>query len=106
MGAVEYLQAKQMVRPSADICGVLHRLTELPISYAELMPGSDFRALTVRQTAHGEYQAEWDLFADFLEKGVIRKARLQTAFLPRENDVQIALEYCAAIERRPLPLTT
>ena len=44
--------------------------------------------------------------ADFLEKGVIRRARVHAAVLPRENDVELALECCRAIENRPLPLTT
>jgi hypothetical protein len=41
-----------------------------------------------------------------LEKGVIRRARLQSLFVPRENDVQLVAECCRAIESRPLPLTT
>ena len=36
----------------------------------------------------------------------IRKARLQTALVPREGDVQAAIACCAAVERQALPLTT
>jgi hypothetical protein len=105
-GTTETLHRKQTIRPSTRACCVLHRLAEPPISYTEVVPAGDFRELTVQHDARGAYRAEWHLFADFLEKGVIRKARLQSAFLPRENDVPIALAYCAATEQRPLPLTT
>jgi len=105
-GTSESLHANQTIRPSTTSCCVLHRLADLPISYAEIMPANDFRELTVRQVAGGGYQAEWQLFADFLEKGVIRRARLQSAFLPRENEAGLALACCAAMEQRPLPLTT
>jgi hypothetical protein len=100
------LQPDQTIHSSTTPCCVLHRLADLPISYAEIMPPSDFRELSVRSDVGGGYRTEWHLFADFLEKGVIRKARLQSAFLPRQNDVQLSLICCAATERRPLPLTT
>ena len=105
-GIAESLKPTQTIGPSKDICCVLHRLADLPISYVEIMPASDFRELAVLQVKGSGYRAEWRLFADFLEKGVIRKARLQGAFLLRENDVQLSLVCCAAMERRPLPLTT
>ncbi len=54
---------------------------------------------------NGAIQSQWELFAEFLEKGVIRRARLQSLFVPRENDVQLVAECCQAIEHRPLPLT-
>jgi hypothetical protein len=105
-GTAHVLQPNETVQPTGPVCCVLQRLTDLPISYVEIMPADDFRELTVRRGPGGKHRAELHLFADFLEKGVIRRARLQTAFLPRENDVQLALQCCAAMERRPLPLTT
>ena len=105
-GTTEPLQPDQTIRPSTSACCVLYRPADVPISYVEIMPPTDFRELTVRPAAGGGYRAEWHLFADFLEKGVIRRARLQSAFLPRQNDVQRALECSATMERRPLPLTT
>jgi hypothetical protein len=105
-GAWELLQAERTIRPAATACCLLYRLPDAPVSLVEIMPAGDFRELAIRPTAHGECRAEWRLFADFLEKGVIRRATLQTAFVPRENDIQIALKCCAATERRPLPLTT
>ncbi len=49
--------------------------------------------------------AKWELFADFLEKGVIRRARVYGVLLPREDDIELALECCAAVQQIPLPLT-
>ena len=69
------------------------------------MPLSDFRQLAVVRTG-GKIGSRWELFAEFLEKGVIRRARLQSLFVPRENDVQLVAECCQSIEKRPLPLTT
>jgi len=100
------LQPNGTIRPSTGACCVLHRLAEPAISYVEIMPASDFRELSVRHDAGRGYRAEWHLFADFLEKGVIRRARLQCAFLPRKNDVQLSFACCAAMNQRPLPLTT
>ncbi|MEX0613042.1 MAG: hypothetical protein WD738_04555 [Pirellulales bacterium] len=105
-GTTETLQPDQMIRPFTTPCCVLHRWGALPISYVEIMPTSDFLELTVRHDAGDAFRAEWQLFADFLEKGVIRRARLQTALLSRANDLQLALACCEAMDRRPLPLTT
>ena len=49
--------------------------------------------------------SKWELFSEFLEKGVIRRARLQAMFVP-EDDVQLVAECCQSIAERPLPLTT
>ena len=76
------------------------------MSYAEIVPASDFRELTVQHDKDGTCQARWELIADFLEKGVIRRTRLQAAFLPRERDVQLAAACCRHFAARPLPLTT
>jgi hypothetical protein len=91
--------------PLAAACCQLWRLPGDELSYAEIMPTSDFRRLSVERDDH-QAHSNWELFSEFLEKGVIRRARLQAMFLPREDDVQIAAECCQAIERRPLPLTT
>ena len=81
------------------------RLRNQNISYVEIMPGSDHRELVVERREDGTAQARWRVFADFLEKGVIRRARLQSGFVPRENDLEIAAACCRSIERQPLPLT-
>ena len=99
------LTSNGSVPKSAGPCCIVRRLADLPISYAEIMPASDFRNVTVWRDDAGCY-VEWELFADFLEKGVIRRARLQSAFLPRENDLQLAADCCEALEQCRLPLTT
>jgi hypothetical protein len=93
-------------QPTGKACCVLQRLVGAPVSYAEIMPASDFRELTVRYILDGACQTSWQLFADFLEKGVIRRARMQSAFLPRRNDIAIAEALCQKIDQQPLPLTT
>jgi hypothetical protein len=94
------------IQPAMGICCLVHRLTGTPISYAEFMPASDYQSLQVRNDDNGNWNVQWTLFAEFLEKGVIRRARLHGAFLRRENDLDLAAACCEAIERDSLPLTT
>jgi hypothetical protein len=100
------VDGEQAIDARASGCGLVWRLPGGRLSYAEIMPTSDFRQISVRREPTGDCQSCWELFAEFLEKGVIRRARLQSLFLLRENDVQLAADCCRAIERRPLPLTT
>jgi hypothetical protein len=104
-GATKSLQSNDTIRPSKTTACILHRLASAPISYVEIMPPNDFRELTVQQHPNGEVRAQWHVLADFLEKGVIRRSRLHAVFMPRENDVQRALDCCAVVDQRPLPLT-
>ena len=46
------------------------------------------------------------LFASFLEKGVIVRARLRGLFLPREHDTELAAEAYGQFLAAPPPLTT
>jgi hypothetical protein len=85
---------------------VIWRLLAAPISYVEIMSATDFRQVAFRPSKKANSLAEWHVMADFLEKGVIRRARIHAAILPRENDVELALECYQAIDNRPLPLTT
>jgi hypothetical protein len=85
---------------------VLWRLPGGRVSYAEIVPASDFRSLSRNHDESGLASAHWDLFAEFLEKGVIRRARIESLLLPRENDIELATACCQTLERRPLPLTT
>ena len=94
------------IDPRARARGLLWRLPGGRLSYAEITPASDFHQLSVIRHESGEFQSRWELFAEFLEKGVIRRARLHSLFLPRENDVQLAAESCRTLQSRPLPLTT
>ena len=85
---------------------MLYRLQHGDFSYVEIACATDNRGIDFRPTPDGKLRAEWQLFADFLEKGVIRRAHVHGALLPRENDIELALECCRAIEQSPLPLTT
>lgn len=64
------------------------------------------RELLPLRQGEGSFGSRWQLFADFLEKGVIRRACLQTVFLAREDDVAQAAACCRAFQSRPLPLAT
>lgn len=94
------------LQPATGVFCLLRRLTDFPISYAEFMPASDFQSLRMQSDDAGNSNAQWTLFAEFLEKGVIRRARLHSAFLSRENDLHVAAACCDAIGRDSLPLTT
>jgi hypothetical protein len=97
--------SERSLRPSGVVSCTLRRLRSTPISYAEIVPETDFRQVRFERCSAGEMSAKWELFADFLEKGVIRRARIYGALLPREADIELALECCAAIQQIPLPLT-
>jgi hypothetical protein len=96
----------RVIAPISNVSCLLWRLPGGQLSYAEIMPASDFRQLSVQRDSSGAWRSRWELFAEFLEKGVIWRARVQMAWLPRENDAQQAAACCRAIEKRPLPLTT
>ncbi|HEX2476659.1 MAG TPA: hypothetical protein VHK01_18040 [Lacipirellulaceae bacterium] len=92
--------------PSTSMGCIVRRLAGLDFSYVEIMSPSDYRELRINWSADGASHADWLLFADFLEKGVIWRARLQSVLVPRENDIEHAISCCRADEQRPLPLTT
>src|SRR5262249_15616067 len=93
-------------RPDKSATGLLWRLADRPVSYVEVIEESDFRELHICRRANGECESRWQLFAEFLEKGVIRRARVHAAFLPREGDVESAAAFCRAVGKSALPLTT
>jgi hypothetical protein len=97
---------ESVLAPAAGASCLLWRLPGGALSYAEIMPANDFRQLTVRPGENGMCESRWELFSEFLEKGVIRRARLQSAFVPRHNDAELAAAYSRQISARPLPLTT
>jgi hypothetical protein len=100
-----HAEGELRVDPQATACAMLWRLPGVELSYAEIVPASDFRRVRVERFDHS-IGAQWEMFSEFLEKGVIRRARLQAMFVPRADDVQIVAESCQSIAQRPLPLTT
>jgi hypothetical protein len=101
---VEQIEPSKTISATSDCC-VIFRLREAPLSYVEIMHLGDFQDVCVRETPGGS-ALEWRLFAEFLEKGVIRRARLHAAVLARESDIENAAACCAAIDGLELPLTT
>ena len=103
---VELAEGEKAIAPAEEVSCVLWRLQAAPFSYAEIALPTDVREIAFYPAGQGRRLAVWRLFSEFLEKGVIRRARVHGAILPRENDVELALECCRAIEQSPLPLTT
>jgi hypothetical protein len=99
------VDSSQTIPSTNEDCCVVSRFRNLPLSYVEIMPAGDFHAIRPRPGEKG-MMFEWRLFAEFLEKGVIRRARVHTAIVPRENDIEIAAACCKAIDSLELPLTT
>jgi hypothetical protein len=81
-------------------------LLAAPISYVEIVQAADVRQISFGPAGEGRLLAVWQLFEEFLEKGVIRRARIHGALVPRKNDIEVALACCQEIEQIPLPLTT
>jgi hypothetical protein len=99
------VNSSEVIPSMEEDCCIVQRFQDLPLSYVEIMPAGDFHA--TRRLSYGKSAAfEWRLFSEFLEKGVIRRARVHSAILPRENDIEIALVCCKAIDALELPLTT
>jgi hypothetical protein len=104
-GCAEQLTRDLTIEPSTGACCIVRRLANLPFSYVEIMPASDFRKVDACRD-DGGWRVDWAVFGEFLEKGVIRRTRLQSAFVRRKDDVQIAAACCNAMEQSSLPLTT
>ena len=85
---------------------LIRRLSKSPLSLIEFASSGDYLAVRSRPDSHGNMLSEWRLFAEFLEKGVIRRARVNSALVPQENDIELAIECSRAMENLPLPLTT
>ena len=99
------IHSSQTIPSTNEDCCVVLRLEHVPLSYVEIMQAGDFHAVALRPEGSGA-AFEWRLFAEFLEKGVIRRARVHAAMVPRDNDVEIAAACCNAIDGLELPLTT
>ncbi len=104
--ASEMLSGDIQLSLTSNVTCLLHRFTDFPFSYAELIQSSDANRLAYALNSDRRRKCEWRLFSEFLEKGVIRRGRLFAAFLERANDIQTAQDLCALVERASLPLTT
>jgi hypothetical protein len=102
---IEPIAGQREIDSTNEIVCIVRRPQNLRVSHFEIMEFSDFRSVCLSTTAAGS-NVEWRLFADFLEKGVIRRARVHTAFVPREHDIEFAAICCDAARHLELPLTT
>jgi hypothetical protein len=101
----EVITDRRDVQEPVEVSCVVVRLRECQITYVEIAAPSDFHELHVRAEDSGA-SIEWRLFSEFLEKGVIRRARVHAALLPRQSDIDLAVACCEATKRLQLPLTT
>lgn len=99
-----------------DDVGPICYLVRLPgtaLSYVEMVHPADAAAeppqgqcAATRETGHWSLYVSHRLFAESLEKGVIRRARLRGLFFPRERDEVLALAAYQAFSSAEPPLTT
>jgi hypothetical protein len=80
----------------------------LGLSYAEMVHPTDFASVVVSnpESVVDSWHIKSMLFPERLEKGVIRRGRICGWFLPRENDLAVAVELAQQFIDEPLPLTT
>ncbi|MFC1759463.1 hypothetical protein ACFL2H_11970 [Planctomycetota bacterium] len=84
---------------------VVFRPHEKAFSYVEIIHPSDCQ--TLRITVDGQTATtRFSLFQHDLEKGVIRRGRMRSFFIPRKNDFDAATELLREFECSPAPLTT
>jgi hypothetical protein len=75
-------------------------------SYAEMVQPADFAGASLELRGGELLRFSHHLFAERLEKGVIRRVRLRGIFLPRQGDLEQALVSYREFIGSPLPLTT
>lgn len=88
----------------------LFRLADAELSYAQMVHPADLEPARLSRVALGDSRpAGWQLchplFASRLEKGVILRARVLGALLPRESDEALARAIYAAFAAETPPLT-
>ena len=84
---------------------LLYRSASWPYSYVEMTDAGDCRCLELAGSGAAGVVSRFHLFDDHLEKGVIRRARLRGAFLPRQQDATAAVACARQFARCELPLT-
>lgn len=102
----EVSRADYSLATSTSAACILRRLKGRSISFLEAMRAGDARDVSLRRAGDGVWHSRWELFGDFLEKGVIRRARLESSFVAQSHDLEFACAVCQSIDDRPLPLTT
>jgi hypothetical protein len=99
-------QSRREFPPSECAPLFLFRPHGAAYSYVEMVQPSDFAGASLELRGEELLRFTHPLFAERLEKGVIRRVRLCGALLPRDGDVQRAIEAYRQFIAEPLPLTT
>jgi hypothetical protein len=89
--AYERLLPPGSLQPQQGPGCVLFRPPNAAFSYAEMVHAADFRRDELNHLDDA-LSLEHDLFPDFLEKGVILRARVRGCFLPRQHDTRLAAD--------------
>ncbi len=85
--------------------GILVRCGGTDFSLLEMVHASDDRGWTIQRSG-SMLATRYRVLTERLEKGVIRRSRLRTMVLPRDNDREVALELYRDFVDSPAPLTT
>ncbi len=104
------LETGQVIEKGAP-SGFVFRPERADWSYVELVFPADFcgahlRAAEGKDGTRAQKELVYQLFHEPLEKGVIRKARIQSLFLPRADDIQNASMALRKLVAAPTPLAT
>jgi hypothetical protein len=94
------------VRRPDDAGCLVARFPGSDVSYVEMVHPADFQETQIRRVATDEaiIEALHPLFVERLEKGVILRARVRGAWVPRSNDLQAAAVLYAAFAAADPPL--
>ena len=99
-------QSRREFAPGECVPLVLFRPHGAAYSYAEMVQPSDFAGASLELRGEELLRYSHPLFAERLEKGVIRRVRLCGALLPRDEDFERAMQVYQNFVAEPLPLTT
>ena len=86
-------QTQLSATPEDSTGAVLFRLPGRSVSYVEMVHPSDFCqiAVTIEEPSVPLARSSFRIFAEKIEKGVIRRGRFRGYFLPREDDESVAI---------------
>ena len=84
----------------------LFRWPDVEASYVEIVYPGDSDCSKLKLCGSGRWELSHGLFSGELEKGVIVRARVRGAYLPRERDEELAARAYAEFLKSDLPLTT
>jgi hypothetical protein len=91
---------------SGAVAATVYRIRSLPCSYVELPYPGDFGAAGGAEVTAGGNRSAYLLSAARLEKGVIRRGRLQGLFIRRDGDLATAAECYRRFLTSEPPLAT